>query len=135
MENKIIINTTDLTKEFDGETAVQEVNLSIPEGSIFGFIGPSGCGKTTTVRLLLGIYQPTSGKAELFGTEPQNFDRRQKEKIGYMPQQFVLYPDLTVWENLNFAASVYGISLRRSERLHKLLAWHWLFAVAGCRKQ
>lgn len=121
MEKNIVVTTTDLTKRFGNETAVDHVNLEIPAGSIFGFIGPSGCGKTTTVRLLLGIYTPTEGKAELFGVEPTKFTRRHQEKIGYMPQQFVLYPDLTGWENLNFAASVYGMPLRRGARLHELL--------------
>lgn len=122
MENDIVVTTTNLTKRFGQETAVDHVNLEIPTGSIFGFIGPSGCGKTTTVRLLLGVYTPTEGKAELFGIEPTKFTRRHQEKIGYMPQQFVLYPDLTGWENLNFAASIYGMSLRhRADRLHELL--------------
>ena len=116
-----VVETVDLTKQFGEQTAVDHVNLQIPAGSIFGFIGPSGCGKTTTVRLLLGIYEPTSGEARVLGTSPTAFNRRQREKIGYMPQQFVFYPDLTAWENLNFAASLYGVPLRRGQRLRDLL--------------
>lgn len=119
--NEVVIHTHDLTKQFNGTTAVDHVTMDIPQGSIFGFIGPSGCGKTTTLRLLLGIYEPTEGEALILGKSPQEFDRRQRERIGYMPQLFVLYPDLTVWENLNFAASLYGYPFRRHTRLKELL--------------
>ncbi|MCA9973159.1 MAG: ABC transporter ATP-binding protein [Anaerolineales bacterium] len=121
-ETDLIITTDDLSKIFGMETAVDHLNLEVPRGATFGFIGPSGCGKTTTVRLLLGVYKPSSGTARVLGRDPQHFARREREKIGYMPQLFVLYPELTVWENLNFAASLYGVSWRRSERLHELLA-------------
>jgi ABC-2 type transport system ATP-binding protein len=116
-----LIQTHNLSKKFGEETAVQDLNLTIPQGAIFGFIGPSGCGKTTTMRLLLGIYDPTEGEATIFDQSPQTFGRAERERIGYMPQLFVLYPDLTVWENLNFAASLYGFPLRRKERLQELL--------------
>ena len=120
-EQESIIFTRGLSKQFGTETAVDQLTLAIPPGSIFGFIGPSGCGKTTTVRLLLGIYKPTSGEATVLGRAPAQFTRREQEQIGYMPQLFVLYPHLSLWENLNFAASLYGVSLRRNERLHELL--------------
>jgi ABC-2 type transport system ATP-binding protein len=110
-----------LSKQFNDEMVVQDVDLAIPRGAIFGFIGPSGSGKTTTLRLLMGIYQPTSGKARILGHEPHAFNRNIRARIGYMPQLFVLYPDLTVWENMNFAASIYGMSLFRSEKLHQVL--------------
>lgn len=116
-----IIHTHDLTKTFDNKAVVNNLNLNIPSGVIFGFIGPSGCGKTTSVRLLLGIYTPDSGEVEVLQRTPQKFRRADRAKIGYMPQQFVLYPDLSVWENLNFAASLYGVPLRRNERLDYLL--------------
>ena len=73
------------------------------------------------MRLLLGIYTPDSGAVEVLQRSPQKFRRADRAKIGYMPQQFVLYPDLNVWENLNFAASLYGVPLRRTERLDYLL--------------
>jgi ABC-2 type transport system ATP-binding protein len=116
-----IIYTHNLTKSFDGTVAVKDLNLDIPSGSIFGFIGPSGCGKTTTVRLLLGVHTSDSGEIEVLNTHPQNFGRKDREQIGYMPQQFVLYPDLTVWENLNFVASIYGVPIRRHKQLQTVL--------------
>lgn len=116
-----VIETKDLTKSFGEDIAVQSLNLYVPRGKIFGFIGPSGCGKTTTVRLLTGFYEPTSGTATVLGKEPVKFSRSDKENIGYLIQGFVLYPELTVWENLNFAASFYGVSPFRAKRLNKLL--------------
>lgn len=117
-----IIYTNSLTKQFDGVTAVDNLSLQIPPGVIFGFIGPSGCGKTTSVRLLLGVYKPDSGDIQVLGRQPEKFSHRERAKIGYMPQQFILYPELSVWENMNFAASLYGYPLRRKERLQELLA-------------
>lgn len=116
-----VIVVKDLTKQFGDQIVVDQINFNIPQGSIFGFIGPSGCGKTTTVRLLTGIYKPTHGEALVLGHAPDQFTQAEREKIGYMPQNFVLYPDLTVWENLNFAASIYGIGLKRGKRLNELL--------------
>ena len=119
---QLIILTQNLRKEFDGTPVVQDVNLAVPQGKIFGFIGPSGCGKTTTVRLLVGTYQPTSGEVTVLGRQPRQFRRHEREKIGYMPQQFVLYPDLTVRQNLNFAASLYGLGWReRRTHLREML--------------
>jgi ABC-2 type transport system ATP-binding protein len=115
------IRTHELSKEFSDGLAVNQVTMKIPRGSIFGFIGPSGCGKTTTVRLLLGIYKATAGVAEVLGVSPDHFHSADRQRIGYMPQIFVLYPDLTIWENLNFAASLYGVSLRRRDLLNRLL--------------
>jgi ABC-2 type transport system ATP-binding protein len=115
------VQTRLLTKQFGKEKAVENVTFEVPKGKIFGLIGPSGCGKTTTVRLLTGVYKPTSGEALVLGIQPGCFDQRTKAKIGYMPQHFVLYPDLSVWENLNFITSIYGVGLRRRERLERVL--------------
>lgn len=127
-----IIHTQALTKQFNGNAAVKDLNLDVPSGVIFGFIGPSGCGKTTSVRLLLGIYTPDSGEVDVLQHTPQNFRRSEQSQIGYMPQQFVLYPELSVWENLNFSASLYGVPLRRKERLKELLE---LVELAGHEKK
>lgn len=116
-----VVETQDLTETFGEDTAVQSLNMQVPRGSIFGFVGPSGCGKTTTVRLLTGFYKPTSGSLSVLGKDPADFSKTDREKIGYLIQQFVLYPDLTVWENLNFAASFYGVGFFRRKRLNKLL--------------
>lgn len=123
METEIenIIVAQALTKRFNRVTAVDQLSLQIPAGTIFGFIGPSGCGKTTTVRLLLGIHMPDAGEAWVLGVQPAAFTSHTRVQIGYMPQQFVLYPELSVWENLNFAASIYGVPLRRKARLQELL--------------
>lgn len=117
-----VIHTQALSKKFGEEFAVQEINLSIPRGKIFGFIGPSGSGKTTVVRLLTGIYNATSGEATVLGSDPGSFSQATRQRIGYMPQLFVLYPDLTVWENLNFVASLYGMNFwTRRKRMNQLL--------------
>jgi len=120
-QNGVVIRTHELTKKFDADVVVDSVTMSIPRGSIFGFIGPSGCGKTTTMRLLLGIYEASSGVVEVLGRAPDKFTTADRQRIGYMSQLFVMYPDLTVWENVNFAASLYGVPLRRRARLASVL--------------
>lgn len=110
-----------LTKRFGDQTAVSDLTFDVPRGAIFGFIGPSGCGKTTTVRLLNGIYQPTGGEVQVLGHRPAHFSITERRKLGYLPQNFVLYPDLTVWENMNFVASIYGVSYLRGKRMKALL--------------
>lgn len=116
-----VIRTQGLTMRFGQETAIEDVTFDVPRGKIFGFIGPSGSGKTTTVRLLTGFYKPTAGKVLVLGHSPADFTREVREKIGYLIQLFTFYPELTVWENLNFAASIYGMSLHREARLNELL--------------
>ncbi len=117
-----IICARHLTKKFGDEVAVSDLSFSVPKGLIFGFIGPSGSGKTTTIRMLTGTYTPTAGEAIVLGRRPSDFDRSIREKIGYMPQLFSLYPNLSVWENMNFAASLYGVSLfDRNDRINELL--------------
>jgi ABC-2 type transport system ATP-binding protein len=120
-EKSLIAETKELTKSFGSEVAVDSLSMYIPKGSIFGLIGPSGCGKTTTIRLLTGIYSPTKGDIRVLGKRPADFSSQDRERIGYLLQNFVLYPDLTVWENLHFAASLYGVSLLRNERIRNLL--------------
>jgi ABC-2 type transport system ATP-binding protein len=87
-----------------------------------GLIGPSGSGKTTLVRSLTGIIAPTSGVIRVFGSDPARFSTRQRRRFGYMPQLPVLFPNLSVWNNLSFISSVYGMSIRhRRRRLMELL--------------
>lgn len=117
----LAIKTRDLTKTFEGELAVDAITLEVAEGAIFGFIGPSGSGKTTTIRLLMGLYEPDGGEVSVLGRRPSEFSISDREKIGYLPQLFVLYPDLTIWENMNFAASLYGVPFLRTKRLNELL--------------
>lgn len=110
-----------LTKQFGGTYAVRDLSFQIPRGVIFGFIGPSGSGKTTAVRLLTGVYQPSAGRVTVLGQTPTRFSPTTRAKLGYMPQQFVLYPHLSVWENMNFAASLYGMGFNRGKRFKHLL--------------
>lgn len=117
----IIVDARNVSKQFGEQIAVQDATFQIPRGTVFGFIGPSGSGKTTTMRLLTGIVEPTSGELRVLGKDPAHFTQSTREQIGYMPQQFVLYPDLTVWENMNFAASLYGMGLRRANQLNEML--------------
>ena len=126
-----IVSAQHLTKKFGGETAVQDVSFEVPRASIFGFIGPSGSGKTTTVRLLTGVYTPTDGRVIIFGHSPAKFSQKERGHLGYMPQLFVLYPTLTVWENLNFAASLYGMGLFRGKRLKDALSFVELYEHRG----
>ena len=94
---RAVIQVQDVTKKFGDVVGVDNISLEVYEGEIFGFIGPSGSGKTTTMRLLNGIYAPTSGQVRLLGVNPAKPTRHLHEGFGYMPQQFVLYPNLTVY--------------------------------------
>jgi len=122
-----VISAKNLTKKFGDETAVEDVSFDVPRSSIFGFIGPSGSGKTTTVRLLTGVYTPTEGQATVLDHNPARFSQNDRARLGYMPQLFVLYPHLTVWGNLDFAASLYGMGLSRGKRLKAALTFVELY--------
>jgi len=120
--DRLIIQTRELEKRFQDEVAVKDVTFNVPRGRIFGFIGPSGSGKTTTIRMLTGFYKPTNGEVFVLNQVPTKFKPAMREKIGYMPQLFVLYPNLSVWENLNFIASLYGMPLfGRKKRMREAL--------------
>lgn len=107
---------------FGGDAGIYDLTMSVPPGAIFGMIGPSGSGKTTSVRLMTGVYRPSKGEVRVLGRTPSKFSPRTREQIGYMPQLFTLYPNLTVMENLNFVASLYGMGyFRRRRRLEHLL--------------
>ena len=95
------------------------MNLEVPLGSIVGLVGPSGSGKTTTIRMLIGSLEPTSGALRVLGDDPARLKTRTRQRIGYMPQSFVLYPDLTTAENVDFVASLYGLLFFRRHRRRK----------------
>jgi ABC-2 type transport system ATP-binding protein len=112
----------DVVVRFDDQVALDGVSMTVPTGSIVGIIGPSGAGKTTLIRLLTGVLSPTSGTLSVLGEEPRRFRRETREGIGYMPQSFTLYPDLTVRENVDFVASLFGmLFFRRRKRTREVL--------------
>lgn len=114
--DELVLVARDVGKRFSDFQAVQKLSLRVARGGLVGLIGPSGCGKTTTVRLMLGVYEPSEGEIHVLGERPYRFRRRTRERIGYLPQHFVLYPTLTVDENLNFAAAAYGLGPFRRRR-------------------
>lgn len=112
-----------LTRKFGDFTAVNNVTLKIPQGSIYGFLGPNGSGKSTTIRMLCGLMQPTSGSGKILGLDIAQDSEAIKHKIGYMSQKFSLYDDLTVLENLEFYAGMYSLSQDvKKTRIGEMLA-------------
>jgi ABC-type multidrug transport system ATPase subunit len=103
------IEINGLTKKFGDVTAVDDVSLSVQDGEIFGFLGPNGSGKSTLIRMLCGLIVPTAGTARVAGFDILSETDDIRQTIGYMSQQFSLYGDLTVRENVNFYAHVYGL--------------------------
>ena len=119
-----VIETHDLTKRFKKVTAVDKLNLSIQRGEIFGLLGPDGAGKTTTIRMLCAIMDPSAGSARVAGFDTVKGAEEIKKRIGYMPQQFSLYGDLTVLENLVFFADIFQVKRQeREERIARLLGF------------
>lgn len=128
------IETTNLTKTFGAVTAVNRLTLEVQAGEIFGLVGPDAAGKTTTLRMLCGILQPDGGEARVTGYDIRNQREALKEKVGYLPQRFGLYGDLTVLENIHFYADLYQVSRKtRAERIDRLLRFANL-APFGKRK-
>ena len=115
------IEAENLIMQFGDFIAVNNVNLKIKQGEIFGFLGSNGCGKTTTMKMLTGLLTPTSGKAKLFGEEVKDNSLQMKEKVGYMTQAFSLYNELTILENLELHAKLFHIKEDREERIEYLL--------------
>jgi len=120
--SEYVIETDNLTKRFKHVTAVERLNLRIRAGEIFGLLGPDGAGKTTTIRMLCAIMDPSEGSARVAGFDTVREPEEIKKRIGYMPQQFSLYGDLTVMENLVFFADIFGVERReREKRIARLL--------------
>ena len=103
------IEAAGLSKKFNSLEAVSNLDLQIKPGEIFGLVGPDGAGKTTTLRMLSSAMKPTSGRAMVLGLDTAKEEEKVRERIGYMPQRFSLYADLTVEENINFYADIYQV--------------------------
>jgi ABC-2 type transport system ATP-binding protein len=124
------IEVKSLTKKFGGFTAVDGVSFDVGRGSIFGFLGANGAGKSTTIRMLCGLLDPTSGTATVGGFDVGREPEQVKRVIGYMSQRFSLYEDLTVVENIRFFGGVYGLTKKAVEaRLP------WVLEMAGLRER
>lgn len=133
-KNEVIIRTENLVKKFGEITAVDNLNLAVKKGEIFGIVGPDGAGKTTTIRMLAAIMSPSSGAATVAGYDTMKQGEAIKHHIGYMAQQFNLYSDLSVLENLNFFADIFAVRGRvRRERIERLLHFARLTEFTGRR--
>lgn len=120
------VSVSGLTKRFDGITAVDNLSFGVRQGEIFGFLGPNGSGKTTTIRMLCGLLQPTSGTGTVAGWDILREQSRIKPEVGYMSQKFSLYNDLTVEENLDFFAGIYGLPESKRQTRKR-----WALEMAG----
>ncbi len=117
-----VIETNRLVKRFKSVTAVNGLDLNVQRGEIFGLLGPDGAGKTTAIRMLCAIMDPSKGSARVAGFDTVKESEEIKKRIGYMAQQFSLYGDLTVMENLIFFADIFEVKQReRKERITRLL--------------
>src|SRR5471030_3459248 len=105
----IAIDVEGLTKKFDGRVVVRDLSMQVKRGSIYGFLGPNGSGKTTTIRMLCGLLTPDEGTGTCLGYAIRTETDKIKRQVGYMTQRFSLYQDLSVRENLEFVARIYGI--------------------------
>jgi ABC-2 type transport system ATP-binding protein len=107
--SKAVIKVENLTRRFGDFIAVDHINFEVQAGEVVGYLGPNGSGKTTTIRMLLGLLQPTDGKATVLGFDAFTQSEQVRAQAGYMSQKFAIYDDLTVLENLTFYGGVYGI--------------------------
>lgn len=109
-----VIDVRGLTKRFGDKLVVDDFDIRVPRGAIYGFLGPNGSGKTTTIRMLCGLLVPDAGEGTCLGFDVRREAARIKTQIGYMTQKFSLYEDLTIRENLDFVARMYGVADRRT---------------------
>ena len=113
MNGAVVIDVQGLSKVFNGHTVVDRLSLQVGSGEIYGFLGPNGSGKTTFLRMLCGLLRPDAGQGRCLGFDVRNESDRIRPLIGYMPQRFSLYEDLSVRENLDFMARIYGVDERK----------------------
>lgn len=110
--NQPVIDINGLSKNFAAVQALRNINLQVEQGELFGLIGPDGAGKSTLYRILTTLLQPDHGTARVCGYDIVSQYRQIRDRVGYMPQRFSLYPDLSVMENLNFFASLFGVKVK-----------------------
>ncbi|MCB2116484.1 MAG: ABC transporter ATP-binding protein, partial [Rhodobacteraceae bacterium] len=144
-----VIEVKGLVKAFGGRRVVDEVSLTVEKGEIAGFLGPNGSGKTTTIRMMCGLLTPDAGEGTVLGHDIRTEGRAIKREVGYMTQRFSFYEDLTIEENLNFVAGLYGLEPQRkyvadtladlglTSRRHQLAGslsggWKQRLALAAC---
>ena len=113
MNGELVIDVRDLNKHFGDKHVVRNVSLQVRRGEIFGFLGPNGSGKTTTIRMVCGLLTPDSGTGTCLGFDIRRESAKIKRQVGYMTQKFSYWDDLTIRENLDFVARMYGMSPRR----------------------
>jgi ABC-2 type transport system ATP-binding protein len=126
LRGQIAVGATRLVKQFGAFTAVKNVSLQIRNGEVYGLLGANGAGKTTTIRMLCGLLPPTSGAMQLAGAQGDLRSEEVRKRIGYMSQKFSLYDDMTIRENLDFFAGVYGVP--KQEREEKI---RWVLSFSG----
>ena len=126
----LALELNNLSRRFGDFVAVNNVSLQIKQGAIYGFLGPNGSGKSTTIRMLCGLLEPTSGSGKVLGLDIAKDSEALKQKIGYMSQKFSLYDDLSVIENLRFYAGLYSLS---SEQMKKRIGE--MLALSGLEKR
>ena len=114
---KPAVEITDLTKRYDRLCALDNVSFNVERGELFGLIGPDGAGKSSLYKILATLSQPDSGTATVCGLDTVREYKQLRTRIGYMPEKFSLYQDMTVSENLNFFASLFGVTVRESYNL------------------
>lgn len=147
--NDAVIDVKKLRKSFDNKVVVNDIDLCVRKGDIFGFLGPNGSGKTTTIRMLCGLLIPDSGEGTCLGYNILTESEKIKEHVGYMTQKFSFYTDLSIEENLNFVARIYNLDNRKNRvqqaleelglvhRRHQLTGelsggWKQRVALAAC---
>jgi ABC-2 type transport system ATP-binding protein len=124
------VEVHELTRRFGDFVAVDRVSFEVRTGEIFGFLGPNGAGKTTTIKMLTGLLAPSSGSGQVAGFDLRRESEAIKQRIGYMSQLFSLYGDLTVEENINFFAGLYGVTGERLARRRD-----WALEMSGLKEQ
>ena len=123
MSQQYVVEAKDLTKAYDGFIAVNKLNLQIYEGEVFGFLGPNGAGKTTSILMLIGLTEPTSGTVRVCGYDPAREPVKVKKIVGYLPEKVGFYDDLTARQNLDYTASLNGMSVEEtSNKVTELLS-------------